>query len=436
MPGKYYKRRTMPRNKLTKTKEEVVHSNVETKESSMQDDEPMMANHKFWGNKPVMDYNLKPVRSQEIEDITKRVIYSRENSLNLPVDFEWTELDPKNDAHMVELSDFLTKYYLNDQSGRFGLKYTASFLKWCLGFNSFVIGLRTKSGMLCGTIAVTFRDMVVYDKTEKMAEANFLCAHPSLRKKNISSVLIDEASRRSVKKGVTHGFFTTERSIPSPASTIRMYHRPINYMKLLKHKFTVITGVDDDVANKYYSNTSIFPVNYIEASVKNYEDVFRLYNESSRRYNVYQKYSFEEFIHYYFENTHMKTYVIFDKDGKINDFVSFFILPTLVNGSEETIENAYIYYYSAINMSAEDIIDNTITICYHLKLDVLTVTDILKTRDALLLNNKRINEDSDNEEYKRGYDLKFLKGSGRLRFHFFNWECPRFKASQLAFVTF
>ena len=195
----------------------------------------------------------------------------------LPDSMQWTNIDMTDDNMLQEVINFLKLYYLADAKGKFKLDYTPEFLKWAIGNTGFMLAITTKkNNSICGLIGTTVRELVVFDKTEKIGVVDFLCAHPVFREKKIAHVLIDEATRRAVKQGVNVGCFTTEKCIPSPITRLRYYHRPINYLNLQKTGFTDVGGNPENIQKKFEVKKEI-PRGYFELTDNNIEDIYKLY---------------------------------------------------------------------------------------------------------------------------------------------------------------
>jgi glycylpeptide N-tetradecanoyltransferase len=394
--------------------------------------------HKFWYNKPVTDFGDFNAISHEIEDLTKREVYSKTEELKLPSGFVWELFDFADNETMNEVLDFLDKHYLVDVTNKFSINYTKEFLKWSIGNNGFLLGIRASkpdaTTYICGTVGVIYRDVTVFDKTTKMAEVNYLCTHRDLRGKHMAGVLIDEAVRRICGTGITHGIFTTEKLIPTPITKIRYYHRPLNFLKL--HKLGFISLGDDKLDEKlsHFEITEKVSSQCVSAEPKHYEDVYRLYKSAASTFNIYNNYTYEEFVYYMFENDFMKTYVYIEKD-RVIDFGSFYSLPYNIKDSTEKIRACYLFLYSTNVLSADTNINNLLTCARDLKFDVFNATDVMWTRDALLITAKP-GDESDNEDYKRIYELKFLKGSGKIHLNFFNWKSPKVEPSQICWMVF
>lgn len=400
-------------------------------ESVIQKDE-YIKEHKYWNNKPVIGYESIPLLSRKIEDLSLRQVYTQDNTLKIPNGFSWITLDLNNKDTSKLVEKFLEDNYLIDVSDKFILKYTGDFINWAFGNNSLFIGITDNNGELCGTIGCRIRNIVVFDKIEKMADTNFLCVRKNLRNKGMPMVLIDEMTRRLNKIGVSVGIFTTGRQIPSPTTTIRYFHRPLNYEKLTNSGFIKLKDLDSTTGQNFFdpkqTNDKIRVV-----KTEDYEIIYELYIKEMTNYNIYIKYTLEEFISFFFNNEYMKTFVLMNKEDMVCDFFSFYLLPYLVKDTNEKIEVGYLYTNTTNNYDIDEILDNFIYHGYDMKLDLLNIMDIMQIRKALLINEKK-DIDSDDENTKKPFQHKFLKGTGKLYLNFFNWEVPRIMPGQLAIM--
>ena len=143
--------------------------------------------HEFWSHQPVQtvydlvekeDFN-KPVEQKDVSEI-------REEPLNLPGGFVWSEIDMKDEDQVLELYHLLKNHYVEDSHGEFRFDYSTDFLKWALNppgcYPEWIIGVRdTKKKNLYACITGIPVHMTVLGKPILMAEINFLCAHKNLR---------------------------------------------------------------------------------------------------------------------------------------------------------------------------------------------------------------------------------------------------------------
>lgn len=380
----------------------------------------------YWFNKPVM--NKTSSSSHRIEDLSKRQAYISNDPIKLPSIFKWAEVDIKNQHQMINVAKFLQEYYITDKKNKFMLHYTGDYLSWVINDNGFMLNIVTNTGTICGTVAVILRNMRIFDRIKKCAEVNFLCAHPKYRGKKMVNVLIDEAIRRCYNMGIQVGIFTTERVVPTPTTTIRFYHRPINYAKLYKTGF-IDSGDPKEVGAHY---DVIGDTKYVPITSEYYDELYNIYLKSMETYNIYDMYTKETFLHYFTNNKYSRTYITLE-DDHIKDYISYYMLP-YTTANNTYINACYLMSYSRNADSAEIVMLNIIRLAKRDNMDVLNVTDNMQNRSALLVDDL---DDSDKQtENERAYGLNFVRGTGKLNLNFFNWACPKVKPNQVCWTTF
>lgn len=406
-------------------------------------DEAKNHEYSYWVNKPVKQMDDPNTKKGQFENLKKRSLYSSNEPIDVKM-LDWKSVDLSSDEEMCEATDFINDHYVIDAKEKFSLYYEANFIKWALGPTGELLTLKYGSHIL-GTVGFTIRNMTVESHTGTFGEVNFLCVHPKYRTVNVKKsnqsnkqlvhVLIDEAIRRIVNKGTTKGIFTTEKYIPTPTAAIRFFHRPLNYKKLFKHKFTILSGDVESVHTRF--TETVEPQDYYkEATKEHLQNILELYNEYVIKYNVSIKYSKDELEHYLF-SPYTKTYIMKNKAGDVVDFVSYYLLSQSVVGTTEKINGAYLFLYSCnkedIQLMASNIIRLIIrdTDC-----DVFNVTDVMNNSDFLLSNKKYADEESDQEDYEKSYDNKFIKGSGKLNLNFFNFGTARMHSGQICWTSF
>ena len=400
--------------------------------------------YNYWKNKPVSNFDETPVFSKNIEtDLTQRKVYGNDEPIKLPSSMKWVEIDINDTANIETICKFLRAYYLVDDSGKYKLDYTKEFVKWAIESNGILLTIVSeKNNAICGVVSASFRNMTVFEGKQTFGVVNFLCAHPVYRKKKIAYTLIDEIIRRIVKKGVHQGCFTTERCVPSPTSTLRFYHRPINYVKLNKFGFTDLEldktpeQKNPEKIQKKIAVEPVIPSSYKPMELKHIPDVYRVYNKYINKYNIYSNYTTKELEHFLLNSDTVSSYVIVDNDNEIVDFVSYYKLNYFMDDTVEKITTAYLFLYSCNEINSTDFIDNLLKVVSHNKLDMLNVTDTMIISDCLFTHETTNGYDSDEDTYSKQYQHGFLKGSGKLHFNFFNWKCPTVLPKQLSWFAF
>lgn len=398
--------------------------------------------YNFWKNKPVQNFDEISHYSQNIEDDLKnRKVYASEEPIKLPATMKWMEIDLNNDQQMEVIAEFLRKHYLIDTTGKFKLEYTKEFLKWALGNNGILIAIVfEKNNALCGCVGASFQHLTVFETKNKLfGNVNFLCSHPVYRGKKIAFTLIDEIARRIVQKDIQQACFTTERCIPSPVTTLRFYHRPLNYVKLNKFGFTDLEldktpdNKDPVKMQKTIEVDKKIPDNYIPMQEEHIFVVHKLYNSFVSRYNIHVNYTMDELKNLLLNNNIVKSYVVLNKNKEVVDFVSYYRLNYFMNGENEKINASYLFLYSCENEIGSKLIENILKISYCNDMDIFNVVDTGMISD-IIFSESELDNDSEDESFTKTYNLLFLKGSGKLHLNMFNWKCERVK-SKYVFYT-
>lgn len=400
-------------------------------------------NYNYWKSKPVKSFDEETISSENIEpNLENRKVYSSNSPIKLPNTMTWVKIDVDNIEAMNVVSQFLNSYYLIDDSGKFMLDYNTEFLKWAIGSNSICLAIMSKeSNTMYGFISASFKIMTVFERTQKFAVVDFLCAHPKFRTKNIAQTLIDEIVRQIVKTGVNQGCFTTERFIPTPISTIRFYHRPLNYIKLQQYDFmdleiTKPANKKDPVKIQarfdIKGNASCIPM-----TVEHINEIKSIYNIYMSKYNIYTKFTEDQLIHNLLGNPNIvKSFVYLDLNGKVLDFFSYYKLDSRIVNSENKINAGYLYLYSLNSINPTHFINDLMRVMKNDNMDVLNVTDTMAMSELLYTDSLQFNQDSEDESFTKSYQLGFIKGSGKIYLNFFNWKCPAILPSLISWTTF
>lgn len=409
--------------------------------------------YKYWKTKPMQKIGDISYVSQNIEqNLKNRKVYSGLEQLKLPESMKWINIDINNvrDKNMLDkVSLFLRTNYLTDETtnnttgettndtDKFSLNYTSDFLKWSIGVDNICLAIVTKkSETICGFISASFRKITVFETTKKFAVVDFLCSHPVYKTKGIAQILIDEMIRQIVnEKDIHQGCFCTDRWIPSPVSTIRMYNRPINYIKLQKYEYIDLEFMkpilkrNPEKIQKLFDLVGPIDENIIPMTEDHLTQVYKLYNIFMSRCNICINYTIDELKYYLlFNNTDIvKSYVYIGSDGAVIDFFSYYKLNTIIKNERESINAGYLFLYSC-NMSNGKFIQNIIKTIKNDNIDVFNVLDTLIIPDTIFSKKVDLCDESDDESFTESYQYGFLKSSVKKHLNFFNWKCPTVKS--------
>ncbi|EAW10274.1 glycylpeptide N-tetradecanoyltransferase swoF [Aspergillus clavatus NRRL 1] len=387
-----------------------------------------MASYRFWQTQPVPRFDETssdvggPIKMIDPEKVSKEPDTLIEG-------FEWATLDLTNEAELRELWDLLTYHYVEDDNAMFRFRYAESFLHWALmspGWKKeWHVGVRaTKSRKLVASICGVPTEIRVRDQKIKVVEINFLCIHKKLRSKRLTPVLIKEITRRSYLNGIYQAIYTAGVVLPTPVSSCRYYHRPLDWLKLYEVGFSPLpagsTKARQITKNHLPSSTSTPGLRPMES--KDIDAVQDLLERYSSRFALNQAFTREEIDHWLVHKPEVVkeqvvwSYVVEDADThKITDFFSFYNLESTViqNAKHDNVRAAYLYYYATEVAFTKDmkalkerllmLMNDCLILAKKAKFDVF---------NALTLH--------DNPLFLE--QLKFGAGDGQLHFYLYNYR--------------
>ncbi|EME48987.1 hypothetical protein DOTSEDRAFT_122428 [Dothistroma septosporum NZE10] len=402
--------------------------------------------YKFWNTQPVPKFkepNLlqttsggegeaKPEGPILLSEICRKSAKAEPEKL---VDgFEWCEIDLEDKEELQEFYDLLYNHYVEDTDGSFRFNYSVEFLAWALkppGWKKeWHIGVRTKStaegkmGKLVASITGIPVTLLVRGQQVNASEINFLAIHRKLRNKRLAPVLIKEVTRRCYLNGIYQALYTAGTLLPTPISTCRYFHRSLDWDHLYKTGFSHLPPGTTELRQKYKyrveSQTTVKGLRAMKPTdVPAVKDLLGRYSE---RFQLRQEFTDEEIAHWICSDTSkgvVWSYVV-EENGKITDFVSYYLLESTVlrASRKETIRAAYLYYYAtetafakAKKQEVQDALQTRLQTLVHDVL-ILAKKDNFHVFNALTL--------SDNPLFLK--EEKFEPGDGKLNYYLFNWR--------------
>lgn len=221
------------------------------------------------------------------------------------------------------------------------------------------VGVRaSKSRKLVASICGVPTEIRVRDQKIRVTEINFLCIHKKLRSKRLTPVLIKEITRRCYLNGIYQAIYTAGVILPTPVSSCRYYHRPLDWLKLYEVGFSPLphgsTKARQITKNHLPSHTSTPGLRPMEA--KDIDSVQDLLERYMKRYDMNPAFNREEIDHWLLHKPEAQkeqviwSYVVEDSEThKITDFVSFYNLESTViqHPKHDCVRAAYLYYYAS-----------------------------------------------------------------------------------------
>lgn len=320
-----------------------------------------MASYKFWQTQPVPRFD----ETQKIEEGPIKIIDPEQVSKDpraLPDNYEWITMDLTDQKELEEVCELLAGHFVEDDDGKFRLKYSMSILNWALkspGWRKdWHIGVRaTTSRKLVAFISGVPVALRVRSKVLRSTEINFLCVHKKLRAKRLAPVLIEEITRRCYLQGVFQALYTGGVVLPKPVSSCRYLHRSLDWQKLYEVGFSPLppksTPYRQIARNHLPTTTSVVGLRPMEK--KDIGQMTKLLKRYLKRFAMAPEFSEAEVEHWLLHDEASAleqaiwTYVAEDpRTNRVTDFFSFYVLESAVIGNPKynKIRAAYLFYYA------------------------------------------------------------------------------------------
>ncbi|XBW37696.1 hypothetical protein QEN19_003280 [Hanseniaspora menglaensis] len=326
-------------------------------------DEPSktMEEFLFWKTQPVPQFGKEQIAlKQGPIDTTKNVADISREPVNLSRNiegFEWCTLDSSDDAQLEEIYTLLNENYVEDLSSTMRFDYSKEFLRWAISppgtKDDWQVGIRAiVSKKLVAFISAVPLHLKINNAEVNSVEINFLCVHKKLRSKRLAPVLIKEITRRVNLYDIWQALYTAGVVLPKPITTTRYTHRPLNWNKLYDVGFVADPeGVSEETMKSKYVVNKKQNLKYVPFSEEYYEETAILFEQHHQRYKLQHIFKTkEEFLHQFLPRKNvLRSFVTLNDEGKVTDFISYYILPFNVLGDEDkVVENlkvAYLFHY-------------------------------------------------------------------------------------------
>lgn len=310
----------------------------------------------------------------------------------------------------------------------FRFDYSPEFLYWHLSAPGYLKQwhlsvFRTNddgSKKMVGFISAIPVHIFIMEKEVKKVEINFLCVNSAYRTKRLAPVLIKEITRRVNCQNIWQAIYTSGTLLPRPISTTNYYHRNLNLQKLLDVKFTYLNPkLNLSRAKRVYAiskETSLEGLRVMEK--KDVDSVYEIMEKYLSKFDVRPYYSKEEVRHWFVPRDKIVySFVVENKENKITDFISFYLLPSsiLQHDHHKTLYAAYSFFNIPGQYTIKDLIRNALILAKQQNFDVYNALNIME------------NEGTFN-------DLLFGRGDGSLKYYLYNYNCPDINPDKLAVV--
>ncbi|CEF67414.1 Glycylpeptide N-tetradecanoyltransferase 2 [Strongyloides ratti] len=370
--------------------------------------------YEFWKTQPVPGFDEVVTENTYIHSNEYYSKNTRVEPFSLPKGFEWSDIDIHNDEELNEVYTLLNENYVEDDDCMFRFDYGPNFLKWALTppkwLKSWHCGVRATS--------ITMR---TYDKTNPMAEVNFLCVHKKLRSKRVAPVLIREITRRVHLEKIYQACFTAGIIIPKPIAACRYWHRSLNPKKLIDVGFSHLprNSTIQRQMKLYKLPEKPKTQNIKPLEERHVPSAYKLLSKYLENFDLAPVMTEDEFKHFF---TPVKDviycYVVEDKDGNVTDMCSFYNLPSTVvsHPKHKEIKAAYSFYNVATTVSYTQLLNDALIFASENKFDVFNALNVMDNSEDVLK------------------ELKFGIGDGNLHYYLYNWKCPEMPSSKVGLV--
>lgn len=388
-----------------------------------------MKDYKFWKTQPVPKLG-EAVECEGPIDSSKTPADIPSEPLPLLGEFEWSTIDIDDRAQLDEVYTLLYEHYVEDQDATFRFKYSHEFFQWALkppGWRlEWHVGVRVKStrklvAFIAG-VPVTLK-LNSLQSVIPSVEINFLCIHKKLRSKRLAPVLIKEITRRVNRHDIWQALYTAGIVLPSPLSTCRYTHRPLNWLKLHDVGFSHLPpGKTKAAMVAHYELPGATRTEGLRPmESKDVDAVLALLHAYQERFELVQVFERSELEHWLLGGDSrsggrsgvIKTYVV-ESDGRITDFFSYYLLPFTVldNAVHSELGIAYLFYYALESATAAP--DK-----YRSRLNAL-IGDALVTAKQFDVDVFNALTCQDNPLFIKS--AKFGSGDGLLNYYLFNYR--------------
>lgn len=294
----------------------------------------------YWETQPVCKLSENLTNEDNIGYINTSL------SLSLSHDMYLISLDIHMDID--DISAFLRQHYKSKTL------YTDSFMRFiCDNYSHFVsLGIKKQNNLIAYILVCKPVFRLQQNKEFDAPFVNTVCIHNDYRGKGLMKYIISEALKYCSQNNYTMGTFITNTQIKAkPFLSSTCYQRIVNPKKVYKSGL-IKTDVDIKTFMKYNDvfmsdkNETDYEVIIKRSKIDDIPYMFDIYNKYMDKYNVYQKYSLEQFTKL-MTNPIVESYLIADKSTPDKfDFVM--IYKTLIRCDNDDLSRYNIFMYTSL----------------------------------------------------------------------------------------
>ncbi|XP_058477234.1 glycylpeptide N-tetradecanoyltransferase 1-like [Solea solea] len=378
--------------------------------------------YQFWDTQPV------PKLGDNITahgPIIEAAVSVRQEPYSLPAGFSWDTLDLSTQTVMKELCTLLSENYMQEDDNTMKLLFSPEYLQWLLQppnwLSQWHCGVRVDANnKLVGFIAAVPADVRVYETQMQMVQVKLLCVHKKLRLKRMTPVLIREVVRRVNQQGLSQAVYMAAVVLPTPLSSCRSWHRPLNPQKLMQVNYPGLRrSMNLQRALKFFHLPEVTKTRGLRPMTG--EDVVgthSLLQKNSSRFDLSTTLSLQEVEHWLLPRENViDTYVVEGDDGTLTDVVSFYAVSSKVlNHPVHTeLRAAHLLHVTSSATHLADLMEDALVLAKSKGFDILSALDVMDNKSFL-------------------EKLKFNATDKSLHYYLYNWMCPDTRPDKVGLV--
>jgi len=273
-----------------------------------------------------------------------------------------------------------------------------------------------KNNKMVGFIGGLIEKTQINSQVIDVLNVNIFCVYQKLRTKNIATTLIKEMINKANNNNLRQGFFVTERYLPHPISSITNYVRPLNYNRLVELKY--MQPSKDKSGNickttdmiKYYALNHTLDNKFIKLTPEQIPIIYEIYNEYMEKYNLWTRYSFEEF-KTILTNKTVKTYVAINESGNPVDFISYYQFQYLTK-DDQILNAGKLFLYTSVKTPPYYLMKNALIAAKNDGLDLFSSLNCLEN-DSVLNELKFLTTENQQHYYIYGNNESLISMEGK-----------------------
>uniref|UniRef100_A0A665WBW5 Glycylpeptide N-tetradecanoyltransferase n=1 Tax=Echeneis naucrates TaxID=173247 RepID=A0A665WBW5_ECHNA len=378
----------------------------------------MKHTYRFWETQPVPRLNDNitshgPIKEDEIN--------VRKEPYSLPKGFSWATLDLSSPTVLEELCNLLNENYMEEDDNTIRFNFSLEYLQWALQPPNWLAQWHCAVRVDTNKKLVGFIAAVPVDVQKRMVQVKFLCVHKKLRLKRMTPVLIREVTRRANQLGIRQAVYTAGIVLPTPLSSCRYWHRPLNTRKMMEVNYPGLRkNMNLHRARKFNHLPEATKTKGLRPMTKkDVVGIHSLLQTNSSKFHLRPILSLQEVEHWLLPRENViDTYVVEGDDGTLTDVVSFYSVSSKVlNHPVHTdVKAAHLLYVASSATDLADLMEDTVILAKSKDVDVFSALDVMDNKNFL-------------------EKIKFSVSDRSLHYYLYNWACPKMSPDKVFIST-